>query len=177
MVLGAFVEFRLFVKDIFFKVSKSKNPVEFLFVKPVVFVVFNGFVIVKEVYWGLKEGLAQVFDNEDLDVLVLKIAVCWADLKLAVLQEVFLIEALPHLLEDFVLELVADLAKRQYLQLYIFERHITIAQLLSERVDKPLHYLPDFRPPMVQVVLIGTQKPEVFEVPLPRFIISELSQQ
>ena len=177
VVLGAFVEFRLFVKDIFFKVSKSKNPVEFLFVKPVVFVVFNGFVIVKEVYWGLKEGLAQVFDNEDLDVLVLKIAVCWADLKLAVLQEVFLIEALPHLLEDFVLELVADLAKRQYLQLYIFERHITIAQLFSERIDKPLHYLPDFRPPMVQVVLIGTQKPEVFEVPLPRFIISELSQQ
>lgn len=111
MVLGAFIEFRLFVKNIFFKVSKSKNPVEFLFVKPVVFIGFNGFVIVEEVYGGLKEGLAQVLDNKDLDILVLKIAVCWTDLKLAVLQEIIFVETLPHLLEDLILELVTDLAE------------------------------------------------------------------
>lgn len=85
MVLGAFIEFRLFVKDIFFKMCKSKNPVEFLFIKPVVFIGFNGFVIVEEVYRRLKEGLAQVLDYKDFDILVLKIAVCWVDLKLAVL--------------------------------------------------------------------------------------------
>lgn len=111
VVLGAFVEFRLFVKDIFFKVSKSKNPVEFLFVKPVVFIVLNGFVIVEEVNWRLNEGFSQVLDYEDLDVLILKIAVSWVDLQLAILQEVFLVETLPHLLEDFILKLITDLAK------------------------------------------------------------------
>lgn len=80
VVLGAFVEFRLFVKDIFFKVSKSKNPVEFLFIKSVVFIVFNGFVIVKEVYWRLNEGFTQVLDYKNLDVVILEIAVCRVDL-------------------------------------------------------------------------------------------------
>lgn len=111
VIFGAFVEFRLFVKNIFFEVSKSKNPVEFLFVKPVVFIVLNGFVIVEEVYWGLDEGFSQVLDYENLDVIILKIAIGWVDLQLAILQEIFLVETLPHLFEDFILKLVTDLAK------------------------------------------------------------------
>ena len=115
MILRTFIEFRFFVKDIFFEVSKSKNPVEFLFVKPVVFIGFNCFVIVKEVYWRFNECLAQVLDYEDLDILILKIAIGWIDLQLKILQEVFPIETLPHLFEDFVFKLIADLAKGKYL--------------------------------------------------------------
>lgn len=111
MVLGAFIEFRLFIKDIFFEMGKCKNSVKFLFVKAVVFIVFNSFVIIEEVYWRFNECLAQILDYEHLDILILKIAIGWIDLQFQILQKVFFVETLPHLFEDFVLKLIADLAE------------------------------------------------------------------